>query len=113
MKLDSTAKKRELDVVFGDWEGQDQLTDFIFDAALRAFQHWIKPGKILELGMGAGTFTRKLLPVFESVDSVEGSAVLCSRLHERHYHNHTIIHSLFEEFRPEKKIHGRIVFFCQ
>ncbi|MDD5587475.1 MAG: methyltransferase domain-containing protein, partial [Alphaproteobacteria bacterium] len=103
MPEDLTTEKKTLEAITADWIAYDPLHGFVYEAALRVFAPWLKAGRILELGAGAGNFTKKLADLGEGLDTVEGSSLLCARLRDKSFTDHRVFDSLFEEFEPERR----------
>jgi 2-polyprenyl-3-methyl-5-hydroxy-6-metoxy-1,4-benzoquinol methylase len=65
-----------------------------------ALQPWWKGTRCLELGPAEGLITSHLVDHFPEITVVEGAASLCARL-TADYPTIRVIHSLFEDFRPD------------
>jgi 2-polyprenyl-3-methyl-5-hydroxy-6-metoxy-1,4-benzoquinol methylase len=66
----------------------------------RIFARWWRGGSCLELGPAEGVMTELLPKEFTEITVVEGSERFCRDLRARFPAMH-VVHSLFEEFRPE------------
>lgn len=68
----------------------------------RIFSRYIKQGSILELGPAEGIMTKSLVTRSQPLTLVEGALTFCEDLRAR-FPDATVIHSLFENFRPVGK----------
>ena len=86
----------------GDWYLNNQLD---FDKKLihyryRTIKKYLKGSHGLELGSAEGEMTKYLIDDFEQLTSVDGSKELLDKISD--YNNHVKVHSLFEEYNPER-----------
>lgn len=72
------------------------------------FLRFLKKGNILELGPAEGLMTQHLVKERADVTVVDGSDIFCKQL-ESKFAEITIINSLFEDFRPDKKFSNIIL----
>lgn len=70
--------------------------DVMHPFMLRAFEPFIGPGNLLELGSFKGDFTRRLLPRFKDITCVEGSGAALAEARQRLGDGVTFVHSSFE-----------------
>lgn len=65
-------------------------------------KRYIRPGPILELGPAEGHMTDLLVQLDQPLTCVDGGKPFCDSLRQR-YRQVEVVHSLFEEYRPEKR----------
>jgi len=68
----------------------------------KVFGRYIHGGSILELGPAEGVMTRYLSQMGDSLTVVDGAEKFCIRLREQ-YPQVEVLHSLFEDFRPDRQ----------
>lgn len=76
----------------------EYATDYCADIFLRR----MKKGSVLELGPAEGIMTERLLPHFPDYTVVDGSEVFVNLLKEK-FPKVNVVHSFFEDFKPESK----------
>ena len=100
MKFSDDAQSKSLDNMAQEYHtskalGSDrQQTEFIIDAVL---PH-CKGNRVLELGCGAGLWTRKLVDLGFDLTVVEGSSILAKRCRDNFENSVKVVNALFEEF---------------
>lgn len=72
------------------------------------FQRFILEGSILELGPAEGIGTGLLVSKYKDITVVEGSKLFCEEL-KKNFPSIIVIHSLFEEFVPNKQFDNIIL----
>ena len=72
------------------------------------FERHIKTGPILELGPAEGVMTEYLASRYNDLTAVEGSVVFCESL-RRKLPQVKVIHSLFEEYSPDRSYESVIL----
>jgi 2-polyprenyl-3-methyl-5-hydroxy-6-metoxy-1,4-benzoquinol methylase len=92
-----------------DWYLKEQLD---FDRKLIHYRHktikkFIQGPIGLELGPAEGEMTKYLINDFEYLTSVDGSLELLKKI--PYYKKHKKVHSLFEDYKPEKKFNTIIM----
>lgn len=76
--------------------------------SFKIFRRHIKQGPILELGPAEGHMTKRLVELQLPMTAVEGAEAFCRSLKESHPQIE-VIHSLFEDFKVEKKFKNIIL----
>jgi SAM-dependent methyltransferase len=91
---------RDYDVEIRDAGAHQYAYDFDFDVMhrfkIRAFQPFLRPGRLLELGSHEGSFTDFLLPYFDDITCLEASAVAIEKARRRLGDRVTFVHGLIE-----------------
>lgn len=68
----------------------------------KIFRRYIDGGHLLELGPAEGRMTECLEPIADTITLVDGAAEFCQLL-SRRFPRARVVHSLFEDFRPERQ----------
>lgn len=92
---------RDFDAELGDSGGHRYAYDFDIDVMHRfkieAFQPYLRPGRLLELGSHEGDFTQRLLPLVPDITCVDASAVALAVAKERLGDRVAFVHATIEE----------------
>ena len=97
--LDQFAEQYYLDESIEDIDIEDTMQIYSFEK----IKEQIGDAKrILDMGVGTGTFLNQLTEYFADISVVEGSNKLINKFQKIHP-NVNFINSLFEEFKPEEK----------
>jgi SAM-dependent methyltransferase len=85
---------------FGDRENEKYAYSFDFDVLhpymIRAFEPFMRPTSVLELGSYKGYFTRKLLPYFDDITCVEASSTAIAEAKDKLGDKVQFINAMFE-----------------
>jgi len=97
--LDQFAEKYYLDESIDDIDIEDTMQIYSFEKIKEQIGD---SKKILDMGVGTGTFLSQLTENFNHISVVEGSEKLIDKFKKTHP-NVNFINSLFEEFKPKEK----------
>lgn len=97
--LDQFAEKYYLDETIDDIDIEDTMQIYSFEKIKEQIGN---SKKILDMGVGTGTFLNQLTKNFNDISVVEGSDKLINKFQKIHP-NVNFINSLFEEFKPKEK----------
>ena len=97
--LDKFAEKYYLDESIDDIDIEDTMQIYSFEKIKKLIGD---SKRILDLGVGTGTFLNQLTKNFVDISVVEGSNKLINKF-QKIYPNVNFINSLFEEFKPKEK----------
>jgi 2-polyprenyl-3-methyl-5-hydroxy-6-metoxy-1,4-benzoquinol methylase len=88
-------------IALDTWYGKG-VNAVMVEYTYKIFSRFIKSGSILELGPAEGIMTERLVARMQPLTVIEGSLTFSSSLKER-FPNITVVHSLFENYRPTEK----------
>jgi len=97
--LDQFAEKYYLDESIDDIDIEDTMQIYSFEKIKEQIGD---SKKILDMGVGTGTFLSQLTENFDDISVLEGSDKLINKFQKIHP-NVNFINSLFEEFQPKEK----------
>jgi SAM-dependent methyltransferase len=106
-KNDTKVTAEYLDNFAKDYYNNDDVPDRHLENLVqiqiipKIMKHLSKDMRVLEMGYGDGVITPALEEVGVITDIIEGSSVLVERAKAKHP-KHRILHSMFEEFTPDK-----------
>lgn len=89
------------------WYGRGVSADMV-KYSFEVFSRHLRPGSILELGPAEGIMTDILATLDRPLTVVEGAATFCDDLRARHPQVE-VVHSLFEDYRPEQRFDNVIL----
>jgi 2-polyprenyl-3-methyl-5-hydroxy-6-metoxy-1,4-benzoquinol methylase len=98
----SPAELEKLDrIAANSWYGRGVSARMV-EYSFRVFSRYLRGDNVLELGPAEGLMTNLLAPVVKRLTLVEGAATFCDDLRRR-FPGTRVVHSLFEDFRPEEQ----------
>ncbi|HOU59889.1 MAG TPA: class I SAM-dependent methyltransferase [Kiritimatiellia bacterium] len=99
--MKTAAESTHLERIAADSWYSRGANSLMIDYSFRVFRRYIGEGSILEMGPAEGVMTEHLAVLAQPLTLLEGAALFCERLRSRFPHC-TVVHSLFEEYRPEQ-----------
>jgi 2-polyprenyl-3-methyl-5-hydroxy-6-metoxy-1,4-benzoquinol methylase len=106
--MSSTAELEKLERIAADsWYGKGVSARMV-EYTFRVFSRYLRGESVLELGPAEGIMTNLLAAGTQRLTIVEGAARFCEDLRRR-FPKVRIVHSLFEDFRPEERFDNIIL----
>lgn len=100
--MDSNSELESLEKIALDtWYGKGVNATMV-EYTYRVFSRYLGQGSILELGPAEGIMTRSLAARSQPLTLVEGALTFCESLRSR-FPSATVVHSLFEDYKPAGK----------
>lgn len=88
-------------IALDTWYGKGANASMV-EYTYKVFSRYIGNGSILELGPAEGIMTKSLYERLQPLTVVEGALTFCESLRLR-FPDATVVHSLFEDYRPTDK----------
>ena len=104
--MTNTSEDQRLEDIAANYSAFEGFNKAIIDYGFRSIQEHFHGASCLELGTADGVMTRQLASAFDDLTSIDGSQRYAELIAEQlgpEFPGLTVIHTLFEDFQPDRR----------